>query len=215
MRGKEAVENRIRQKFWIFFWLTLFNYLNSSSVFASEQLEAFVKSASMIHSIETDFFQEKRLPILSSPLVSTGRFQFRAPDALRWEYVTPVKSVLKSFKGKTERYLQSDTGALEASGSDASFMDVVLQEISNWMTGRFDQNPMFVLLPGEGNTIVLNPKNDTMASMISKIELIPSDKPGILSEVVIFESPESYTRIRFVNPVINSAIPDTVFTGAP
>lgn len=215
LMGIKSKQTRIGWILWFILWPILFGYTISSIATASGQIEAFSAAAGRVHSIETDFSQEKYLPILAAPLVSTGRFHFRAPDALRWEYTAPVKSVLNSFKGKTDRYLASEDGALVSAGSGASFMDVILEEISNWMTGRFDRNPMFDLFAGDGDTIVLRPKNESVASMISRIELIPSQTPGIVSEVVIFESPESYTRIRFLHPVINMGIPDTVFTEAP
>jgi outer membrane lipoprotein-sorting protein len=186
----------------------------SGGAFADNSMETFQKAAGEIRSIKTDFTQEKHLPILAEPLISTGRFLFRAPDALRWEYTAPVKSILVAFKGKTRRIIQSVSGAPQ-SGQDAPFMDVVLKDISNWMTGKFDENPIFTVNPGERGTFALTPKNDTMAGIISKIELIPSERPGILSEVIVFESPDSYTRIRFQNTDINQAIADDAFTQTP
>ena len=56
--------------------------------------EDIQSAAEKIKSVSANFSQEKHLQILIKPLVSKGRFYFLAPDSVRWEYTSPVKSIL-------------------------------------------------------------------------------------------------------------------------
>ena len=58
-------------------------------------------SAQQMQSIEANFVQTRTLKILTRPIVSRGVLLYRRPADLRWEYTSPVKSVLV-MKGATQ-----------------------------------------------------------------------------------------------------------------
>jgi len=165
-----------------------------------------------LQSIQADFIQEKHLKILVRPLVSTGTFTFQAPQSLRWEYRTPVPSILLMAGGKVKKFIERDGQLEEDKGMRLDSMQVMLSQISNWLDGRFSDNDMFsVSFLGE-RTVLLTPREQALAGLISKIELTLADRKGLLDGVTIFEGPDSYTKMTFKNAVLNEEIPVSVFT---
>ncbi len=181
-----------------------FVLLSSCPVSAREPLR--------LHSIQADFIQEKHLKILIRPLVSTGTFTFQAPQSLRWEYKTPVPSILLMDGGHVKKYIERDGRLVEDKGMRLDSMQVMLSQISNWLDGRFSDNDMFSVSFADEHTVLLTPKEQGLAGVISKIELKLADRKGLLDGVTIFEGPDSYTSMTFKNTVLNEEIPDSVFT---
>jgi outer membrane lipoprotein-sorting protein len=52
--------------------------------------------------LASDFTQEKYLAVFQDKMVSSGRFYFKKPDALRWELTRPVATgfVLQGDRGR-------------------------------------------------------------------------------------------------------------------
>jgi len=168
-------------------------------------------AAGTIQTIRADFVQEKHLSILSKPLISKGVFYYQAPDSLRWEYASPIKSILLMHKGKTRRYTDTGKGLIEGSRMDMQGMQIVLQEIALWLGGHFSDDPAFDATLKEDRTIVLTPKDKGFSKMIQHIDLRLSDRPGIIKSVEIYEDESSVTRLLFKNAEINEEIKEAVF----
>ena len=168
-------------------------------------------AAGKVTSISAEFTQEKHLRILSKPLVSKGIFYYQAPRSLRWEYRSPVRSILLMHKGTIRRYIEGSSGLTEDSSAGLQAMQSVLQEITRWLKGDFSGNPMFsAYLKSEGE-IVLIPKEKAFASIIKRIELILSERPGVIESVTIYEGKDSFTRIEFQNVRVNDQLKDSLF----
>ena len=181
------------------------------SVSASTQ-EVSREQTVQIQSIQADFTQEKHLKILARPIVSTGTFTFQAPQSLRWEYRTPIHSILLMHGGKVKKFTRQDGKLVADRGMRLDSMQVVLTEISNWLDGRFTDNDMFSVSFPDERTLLLTPKEQTLASLISNIKLELADRKGLLDSVTIFEGPDSYTAMTFTNRALNQEIPATLFT---
>ena len=54
----------------------------------------------VIISLEADFVQTKHVALMNEPQISTGHMTYRAPEYLRWEYITP-QAVVWETDGKT------------------------------------------------------------------------------------------------------------------
>jgi len=176
--------------------------------------EDIKKGAGNISSVQADFIQEKHMKILSKPLISKGTFCYQAPESLRWVYLSPIQSILLMHKGKTKRFIKTDENYVEDSGANLQAMQIVLQEITQWLNGRFDSNPEFEasLESGhDGPKIVLMPRKKAFASIIQKIELILADQPGVIDTVMIYENQDSYTKLVFQNSLLNKIIDESRF----
>ena len=165
-----------------------------------------------LRSVQADFIQEKHLKILARPIISTGSFTFQAPQSLRWEYRTPIRSLLLMHGGKVRKFVERDGVLAEDKGMRLDAMQVVLSEISNWLDGRFTDNAMFTVSFPKKQTILLTPKEQGFAALISSIELKLGEQAGLLDKVIIFEGPGAFTSLTFSNRLLNQEIPAAVFT---
>jgi len=184
----------------------------------ADNWEAIQRESAKIKSVSASFSQEKRMQILTKPLVSKGRFYFQAPDMVRWEYTSPVKSILLMRTGNIKRYTSGSKGFVEASGGSLESMHIVLQEISRWSRGQFTSNEHFsvtLMKEGKGPKIILTPKDQGLSAMISRIVITLSpDRPGVIKSVKIAESAGNDTLFKFSDVQINGKISETLFREA-
>jgi len=167
-----------------------------------------------IKTISSHFTQTKHMRILSKPLVSRGSFYFASPDAVRWEYASPVRSILLTHKGTVKRFLQSSAGVLEDAGPALPSMNVVLQEITSWSRGDFNSNQNFTaeLRTGDVPKIILTPKEKAFARIIERIEIaLAPDTASVIRSITISEGAENYTVFEFLDAHINTPIDDSLF----
>jgi outer membrane lipoprotein-sorting protein len=162
-----------------------------------------------IASVRGEFTQHKQMKILSKPLVSGGAFIFKTPDSLRWEYRYPFRSILLTHDAK--RFVQSDGDLIEDSSSSLQFMQIVLQEITKWLKGRFGENPAFMPTFESGRKIALVPKEPSFAALIQRIEIMLSERRGVIESVTIYEGGESLTKFEFNHVTVNQPIEDSLF----
>jgi hypothetical protein len=173
-------------------------------------------TAATITSVQAAFVQEKHLPILAKPLVSYGAFYFQAPRSLRWEYRRPVQSIMSVHDGRVRRFVSTGlNGFHEETGGGIEAMQVVVEEITHWLAGRFDDNPMFESRLEPGKRIVLVPKNEAFQKVILRIVLNLGDQPGVMHSVVIYESEDAFTQLTFTDTVLNAKIDEAVFRQIP
>jgi len=175
-------------------------------------LQELKAAAGNVQSIKSTFVQEKHLKILQKPLLSKGVLFYQSPGSLRWEYKTPVHSVLFLHDGKTKQFVMGEKGLTETTGSGQEFMQIGLQEIARWLGGNFDENPFFSVRLVPGEKIILTAKEDSISRFVPKIELHLSDQPGVLESVWIYESKDSYTKLCFNNTIINKKLDASLFT---
>jgi outer membrane lipoprotein-sorting protein len=170
------------------------------------------EAAGKVTSVVAEFTQEKHMKILSHPLVSKGVFYYQTPGSLRWEYQSPFRSIVLMHHGATKRYSQGKEGLTEDTGADLQPLQLVLQEITHWLEGRFDENALFSAGFEEDRKIVLAPRQESVSRLISRIELVLSDTPGLMESVTIYESQDSFTRLTFHDAALNRKIAESIFT---
>jgi outer membrane lipoprotein-sorting protein len=169
-------------------------------------------SAATVTAVQADFVQEKHMQILARPLVSMGALLFKAPDSLRWEYVAPIKSILVMHDSRIRRFVHKDGRLVEDASAGLQSMQVVIQQITQWLNGRFDENPAFSATLEPGPKIVMTPREKALAQLIQRIEIVLAEQPGVLESVTIFESEDSFTRLIFQNVTLNPRLDDTAFS---
>ena len=165
-----------------------------------------------VRSVKAEFLQERQLQILENPLVSEGRFFYLAPDSLRWEYLSPVRSVMLQ-KGDSIRLYHFSEGAWKqdmAEGVEAR--RTVLAELSHWFQGRFEDSKIFSHSYSQGppGRIHLTPEQG-INRFILGIEIVLSGRPGVIDRVEITEPGGNAMRITFRNVEVNSSLPSGLF----
>jgi outer membrane lipoprotein-sorting protein len=165
-----------------------------------------------IRSVKADFLQKRYLQILTKPLLSEGRLFLYAPDSLRWEYLSPLRSVMLQ-KGNTIQIYNFSEGVWKPEVAQAvEARRMVLAEISQWFQGRFDESKAFkhVYSPGPPARVMMVP-GEGINRFIHWIEIVLSVRPGVIDRVEIEESGGSRTSIEFRNVEINSSFSPEVF----
>jgi len=179
--------------------------------------DAIREATSSVRTVKAEFVQEKRLPILSRPLRSEGAFFFRRPGDVRWEYRSPVASVLLLHGNDVRRFLRRDGAWVQEAGAGMEAMRVVLDEIALWLAGDFESSTAFAptLKPGTPTTIELVPREDAVRRFVTRVVLTLGDTPGAIASIDIFEGEQASTHIEFHGTELNGELADSVFTTVP
>ena len=165
-----------------------------------------------LQSVQANFYQEKHLKILAQPITSRGTFAFQTPRSLRWEYLYPVRTLLLVHEGSMKKLVERDGKLVNDSGMSMDSMHLVLEEITNWLAGRFNDNPAFSATFPDEETIVLTPKDAGLAAIISRIDLHLQGRDGLIDSVIINEGPDTFTRLSFSDAVLNEPLAEKLFT---
>lgn len=177
----------------------------------ADSWDALRATAVTVKSVQAEFVQEKHLPILAKPLVSKGVFYYQCPQSLRWEYRWPVKSILTMHNGRIRRFMEGPAGVTEQNGAGLDAMQVVMQEITQWLSGRFNESALFAAQLAPDGRILLTPREASFRKVIQRIELKLAEQPGMIDQVTIYESKDAYTRMTFTHTVLNRPIDEGVF----
>jgi outer membrane lipoprotein-sorting protein len=178
----------------------------------SQDWTSFKEASRNIRSVKADFLQKRTLQILTKPLLSEGKLFFYTPDSLRWEYLSPLRSVMLQKGNNIQVYNFSEGKWKPEMIQAVEARRMVLAEISRWFQGRFDESKAFkhTYSPGPPARIILVP-GEGINRFIQRIEIVLSVRPGVIDRVEIEESGGSRTFIEFRNVVINSSISSEVF----
>ena len=177
----------------------------------ADNWEDLRNAAGKITSVSAAFVQEKHMKVLVKPLISEGLLFYQVPDLLRWEYQRPIQSVLIARGGETKKFIRKDGKLIADAAAGTPAMQFVTEEISRWLKGRFDENPVFTAALESGRRIVLTPNYKAIASMIQRIELVLSERPGVMDSVIIHENENSLTRLIFKNVELNRPLDPGLF----
>jgi len=178
----------------------------------AQDLTSLKEKFSNIRSVKAEFLQKRSLQILTKPLSSEGRLFFYMPDSLRWEYISPLQSVMLQ-KGSNIRIYNLIDGVWKPEMTQANeSRRMVLAEIIHWLQGRFDESKAFKhsYSPGPPERVILVSK-EGIDKFINRIEIVLSARPGVIDRVEIEEPGGSRTSIEFRNVEINSSFPSEVF----
>jgi outer membrane lipoprotein-sorting protein len=178
----------------------------------SQDLSSLKEASRNIRSVKGEFLQKRHLQILTKPLFSEGRLFLYAPDSLRWEYLSPLRSVMLQ-KGNTIQVYNFSEGVWKPEMTQAiESRRMVLAEINQWFQGRFDESKVFkhVYFPGPPVRVTMVP-GEGINRFIHRIEIILSVRPGVIDRVEIEEPGGSRTSIEFRNVEINSSFSSEIF----
>jgi outer membrane lipoprotein-sorting protein len=178
----------------------------------AEDLTSLKEAFRNIRSVKAEFLQKRSLQILTKPLLSEGKFFFYIPDSLRWEYLSPLRSVMLQKGNNIQIYNFSDGIWKPEMAQAVESRRMVLAEISHWFQGRFDESKAFkhFYSPGPPERVTLVSR-EGINKFINKIEIVLSVRPGVIDRVDIEEPGGSRTSIEFKNVEINSSFSSRVF----
>jgi outer membrane lipoprotein-sorting protein len=181
-----------------------------------QNMDSIRRAAATVETLEASFVQTRTLKILKRPLVSRGVIAYRRPNDLRWEYQSPLATLLVVRKGNAQRLLKHGREWLTDHSAKLEAMKLVLGEISLWLDGNFTASKTFrpELHPASKAApahVALVPLDPQLGKLIARIAIVFGERPGSVSAIDIFEQGEGTTHIAFENPRYNEAIPDERF----
>ncbi len=183
-----------------------------SEIAPAQDWTSLKEASRNIRSVKADFLQKRFLQILTKPLLSEGKLFFYTPDSLRWEYLTPLRSVMLQKGNNIQVYNFSEGKWKPEMTQSVEARRMVLAEISQWFQGRFNESKTFRhgYSPGPPARVTMVP-GEGINRFIQRIEIILSARPGVIDRVEIEEPGGSRTSIEFRNVEINSSFSPEVF----
>lgn len=184
-----------------------------SKINNSKALEQKIIAAnSSASTLQASFTQEKHMSILNKPFVSTGKFYYKNPDRIRWEYTSPFSYTVVLKNNKVSIKDGNDLQNYDMSNN------AIFKEINNTMGGMMsgkmleDDNFTKTFYESKSNyKAVLLPKSDKIKSFVKEIHLILNKETLLINNVEMLENGGDKTIILFQNTKQNSPISDTVF----
>lgn len=181
---------------------------------ADLELASFVsrveEQAKKIKSFQCKFIQERHLAIFSKPLCFHGTLFLVRPDRLRWEFVSPLRSVLILNKKKGLKCDDSVVSRKFDLQSDP-VMHQAARQLWAWLDGaytRLQQEYDMTLVGPE--TLQLHPKVRQLQKVVNTIE-IKFDKTLQPARVEIMETDGSRTVIAFYDYLLNIDPAESLF----
>ena len=161
----------------------------------------------------SDFIQEKHLSFMSEPIITKGKFRYKKPNRVRWEYTEPFSYILIINE---DQLLIDDEGhqnKIDLGNND--MFKQINKIVSNALMGKvMDDSEQFAHTLEASETefkINLVPIDKSLEKYIKTIEVYFDKKTLIVSSVMLEESSEDYTKIKFINKVLNAPIEDQEF----
>lgn len=170
------------------------------------------ETAKNTKTIVSDFTQLKHISMLDDDITSQGKLVFKAPNMVKWEYLTPFynsaifieNQLLVNNEGKKD---QLD---LSANKLFRSLNSLIVNSIKGDM---FDESQFDIsYFRSSGNYLVkFIPKDKRLRRFMSAFELRFSKDKAEVEEVKLIESNADYTVITFQNRTINGEVDEAVF----
>lgn len=206
----------MRQKLMLMFLLLLFIV---PPVFAEDngKLSSFIHDveakAASVKTLTCTLRQERHLAIFARPVIFQGRMALEKPDKLRWEFTSPIASVL-IFNGTKGLKCSGNSEPQRFNLTTDPIMQMVSKQIWTWVNGSYttlqEQYRMVLLEPGP--CLVLTANDPKIAKAISSVKI--SFNPDSLqpTTVRIQEPGGDHTVISFSDFILNQPLDQSLFT---
>lgn len=189
-----------------------------------ETLDQLLKRIEDAHKQHKDFQgnfeQEKFLPLFGDKIASSGRFAFKKPDRVRWEYTKPHESILV-VTGETGKKWSKATGRTEAIKlADDRGLDAVVKQLFTWFKGEFTKlkdDYDVEIAARKPAKLKMMPKKDVVKKFIAAIEVQFADGDDQITSVKIIEpmlqgdETAGYTLYSFKDTKLDKGVADTEF----
>lgn len=193
--------NRFAALLFLFGFITFFKtgYILGSETDLERFLLHIKEKSEEVSSLHANITQEKKLALFKKPIIFTGKISLDRPDKLRWEFISPVPSVLifnqtKGMKcelgSKPQHFdLQSDP-----------IMQIVAKQLWTWLDGDFTKlKNDYSLHLIDPQTIKIKPNDISMKKIIEWVSILFDNQSGQPLNIVIVEPGGDSTNIHFSN----------------
>lgn len=180
---------------------------------SKKMIEQVCAAAGKMQTLQCDFRQEKRLSLLETNMVSTGKMYYKGGKALKWEYVSPYAYTFLLNGDKVMLGSQGKTDVIQVNSSKT--FKQIARIMMHSITGKClsDTEDFHVTMLVEGNEWVaeLIPRQKELAQLFSRIRLHIDPKSQTATEVELTEKSGDLTRITMTNIKKNTPLDDALF----
>lgn len=189
-----------------------------------ETLDELLKRIEKNHDAHEDFkgnFDQTRfLPLFGDKIKSSGKFAFKKPDHVRWEYTSPHQSILV-VTGESGKKWSESTGRVEnfKLGDDRG-LDAVVKQLFTWFKGEFTRMKDDYTVTIEARnpaTLKMAPKKAIVKKYIAAIEVKFNEEEQEIRSVKIIEPMQpgdtepAYTLYEFKDTELDTGVKDSRF----
>ena len=188
-------------------------------VFAEDngKLSSFIHDveakAATVKTLTCTLKQERHLAIFARPVIFQGRMALEKPDKLRWEFTSPIASVL-IFNGAKGLKCSGNNEPQRFNLTTDPIMQMVSKQIWTWVNGSYTtlQEQYRIVLLEPGPCLVLTANDPKIAKAISSVKI--SFNPDSLqpTTVRIQEPGGDHTVISFSDFILNQPLNQSLFT---
>ncbi len=173
----------------------------------------FAIASQKTNSIESDFTQEKNLSMLSEKISSKGKFWFKKENLVRMEYNQPFQYLMILNNGNV--YIKDGQKENKISARSNKLFQQINKIMVDCIKGSALNNPDFSSRVFEGKQsfiIELTPVAKNMKDFFKHINITIDKKDYSASAIEMEEISGDNTIIHFTNKILNTTIPDALFT---
>ncbi|WP_052570874.1 outer membrane lipoprotein carrier protein LolA [Endomicrobium proavitum] len=174
-------------------------------------IDDIFKDFSSVQTIASSFTMEKYLSISQKPFISSGKFYFKNPDFLKWQYFAPFEYGFMIDGNKTFSWQYNNNGKREVKDiSNQPMAKAMVSQLYVFIVMDKDSiSKTYKIEESEGG-IVLYPKDNSTKQMIENIKIIFSSSIAAVRKVVILNRNGDKTIITFSGTEINKDLPENV-----
>jgi outer membrane lipoprotein-sorting protein len=155
---------------------------------------------SSLDSVYFEFTQERQLKLFSEPLKSEGVMLIARPDQIRWETTSPFQSILMGNHDSVAQFEKEDGQWKKLKLGFPQMLRRVMEQMSLMHQGKMDALTAdfgVSVATGAVTVITLTPKDQSVRSMLSSLEIHMPPDLSTTREVVMNEPNGDLTRIIF------------------
>ncbi|MFD1095971.1 LolA family protein [Salegentibacter chungangensis] len=170
------------------------------------------EKAAALKSLSGDFIQSKHMAMIEEKAESKGKFYYRSPDILKWEYVTPYDYRVLF---KNDKLYLNDEGHKSVTDAKSnklieklaklisgSVNGKLLEDNENFSTEYYRHNDQFL--------VKMIPRDENLSHIFREL-LMVFDEDLMVRSVKLKDESGDFTKIEFKNLKVNQPIPDSVF----
>ena len=177
-------------------------------------LQDLQRKMSSLASVSLEFTQERRLKLFAEPLRSEGFMLIERPDQIRWETTAPYQSILLGNHRSVAQFERTDGEWKKLKLVFPQMLRRVMEQMVQMHQGKLDALTADYTVSAAMGTlavVTLVPKDETVRSMLSSIEIKMLPDFSATREVVMHEPGGDLTRIIFRRERRNAKLPPGTF----
>jgi outer membrane lipoprotein-sorting protein len=172
----------------------------------------FDEVSKKLHSIKSDFVQEKHLSFMEDNIMSKGIFRYKKDNRVRLQYVTPFEYLMVLNNGKM--YIKDGNKVNKFDTHSNKLFRQINDMMINTLNGDVLHSNEYAVsyLENESQYLLeMVPQDKTIQDIVSKIKIYVDKKNITVSKIEMIEKSGDFTLLSFLNVQQNTEIKDEEF----